>query len=668
MTGPPRIRHWRRLLLGGLVATVAALIGLYWAGRAGREPRDRDPAAAGATLGAGDTTLAGQGFDYTLNQGDQPAFRIHGARIRSDRDDNVELEEVGLTVFRADGSRYELLAETALYNRTSKDASLRGAVKLSGPNQVAFTTAGLELKRNARELTSLAPVTFEFGGDLTGKANRLKAVIPSEFFLLAGEVNVQSVGRENPISLNAQKIGYERGQGMVRAEGEVELRRGQSTLTARRLAARLTKDERGLEFVRANWEVRGTLEPRAAGEAPIRFRADTAVVEVAADGSTPEQVRMSGEPVVIETTRAGRAQILRAPEVMGRLVDGELRTAEARGGVEVRSTEPSGTRTAKAQRAEAAFVGAALFTVTLLEQVTLDDGRVRARGQRAYVDLVAERGELFGTPAHAESERGELDAPHIVSTRDQGGLLKADGGVQALLKPSAGGAAFTGTPLGAGSGPIRVEAKEAYWRDAPPTFTFLGGVRAWRGDNLLVAEQVQGNEQSGELAASGKVKTIWIPETPPASTSTAAAAGAPAAGAPAAGRGPVEVGADKLVYQRERREAVYSGSVRMEQSGRRVFCDQAQLELDDNGRIERLVCTGNARLEDPAHDRKVTGERAEYDLAAATVVVTGKPVVLTDPTRGRAEGTRLIYQLEDGGVRLLAGEGEAPPPAQGSRR
>ena len=102
--------------------------------------------------------------------------------------------------------------------------------------------------------------------------------------------------------------------------------------------------------------------------------------------------------------------------------------------------------------------------------------------------------------------------------------------------------------------------------------------------------------------------------------------------------------------------------MRLEQTGRRVFCDDAQVKLHAESRIERLVCIGNARVEDPALDRKVAGDRAEYDLVAATVVVTGNPVVLTDPTRGRAEGTRLIYQLEDGGVRLLAGEGEAAPP------
>src|SRR5690349_6746757 len=97
---------------------VGGLVGLYVFGRTGKtqdadapvsEPTD--PAASGS-----DAKVVGKGFDYTVTHGDLPAFRIRGERVRSDQNDNVELEQVGLSVYRDSKSVYEVFGESAHYN------------------------------------------------------------------------------------------------------------------------------------------------------------------------------------------------------------------------------------------------------------------------------------------------------------------------------------------------------------------------------------------------------------------------------------------------------------------------------------------------------------------------------------------------------------------------
>src|SRR5262245_24103403 len=102
MAASPQVRKLQRLrhlLLAALAAAILGVVGLYMFGRAGREAPS---AQADGTAGKPGVAVAGEGFDYTLTQGDAKIFRIRGDRIRSDRDENVELEGVALT-FYADG-------------------------------------------------------------------------------------------------------------------------------------------------------------------------------------------------------------------------------------------------------------------------------------------------------------------------------------------------------------------------------------------------------------------------------------------------------------------------------------------------------------------------------------------------------------------------------------
>jgi LPS export ABC transporter protein LptC/lipopolysaccharide transport protein LptA len=652
VTASPQVRKLQRirhLLLAALAVAILGVGGLYWFGRAGR---DAAKLPADSTADHPGVSVAGEGFDYTLTQGDSKVFRIRGDRIRSDRDDNVELEGVALTFYADGGKEYTLDGRAAVYNRSTHNAHIEGPVKLSGPGGVSLETAALSLDRNGRQLQSNAPVTFQLGSDLRGEARELRAMLPREIFLLVGAVRVSGQGARAGLELEAKRVVFERKDRMLRAEGDVTLRRGASTVTAQRLSAELSEDEKHLNSLQARWEVHAELRPDAAAEAGQLGSATVAGDRLAvlfdpASGSVNrvELVAEDGGVAHLETRGAnGEVRRLDAPIVVSDLAAGVLQKAAASGGTRLQSEAADGAkRQASAASAEAFFdPRGSLATVTLAGGVTIVDDRVEARGDRAVLDESAGKAELFGKDAVAKSPRGELLAPHMVWTRANG-LVHADGGVRATLQRQAAGA-LAGTPLGGGDGPVQVEAAEALWLETPPTYSFLGAVRAWRGDNLLVADQLRGNDVEGQLTASGKVSTVWVPE--------AAAGGAPAS--------PIEVQAPQLVYRRAERYAEYSGGVRIAQEKRLLTCDAAKVTLGEGNRAERVTCDGKVTIDDPPANRKVEGQHADYDVAAKTITVTGEPVTLSDLVRGKAQGKQLIYDLAQGTIRLLSAA-EAPP-------
>jgi lipopolysaccharide transport protein LptA len=350
-------------------------------------------------------------------------------------------------------------------------------------------------------------------------------------------------------------------------------------------------------------------------------------------------------------------------------------------------------RRAHGQRADASFrPDGQIAGVTLLEQVTYGDGQVNATGDRAAMDMDAGRGDFFGNPVHVVSPRGEMRAPHVIYTSADE-LTHAVEGVRAVIQQAAD-ANLAGSVLGEGKGPVMVESAEAFWLRPQASFLFRGDVRAWRGDNILLAPELRGERlaQGDQLAAAGGVKTVWIPgqeESPPQSGTSpkpvpapapapgsARAAGAPRAagtpgGAAQTGRGgrqasgPITVLASSMLYRDGSGVLTYSGNVHVDQEGKTLACQQLDVNLDQDHKAKQMTCTGGTHLDDPAAGRKIDGETGVYRLETRKIDIFGDPVVMRDRDGNLVHGKRLRYAVDDGKVEVL-GKDEAKPPAPAS--
>jgi|CXWL01.1.fsa_nt_gi LPS export ABC transporter protein LptC/lipopolysaccharide transport protein LptA len=706
-----RRRRWLQLgALVGIVGVIAAV--LFYLAQAGRE----EPVPAGTAEAAAnpDLLLEGKGVDFSIERDGRTVFRIRGARVQQDRADNVFLQEVTVNLERENGDRYKVESGRATYNRDTGEAVLEGRVTLTGPGGLRVETSRLALGERGQVATSDQPVALRYARKLIGRAGRLAADFRRDEILLAGGVRLDSLrSAPRPFRLRTDQLRLDRAASQIRAEGAVTVGWDRNALSCERLSAVFTPDMETLRYLNAHWQVSGELFPEgiappvvasasaepAAGADAVPDGEISVAEEIAAAEAAPAAAPMAvGEPIRYQGTSlilvlddrerlerleleggAGKAQLTSTDPAKGlaRLVEastlvatfgeGELQVAETFGGSYLRETVGGGsegketvTREARADRGEARFSAAhQVSSVTLQGTVDFRQGTFQATAERADVEMDGGLIELHGTPVTLADVRGRLEAPHVVVRQDKG-LLHADQGVHARFEPGGGDGGLLGSALGASKGPILVDAVETLWYDAPRSFVFLGKVQAWQGENLLLAEQLRGDQTAGRFAASGGVKTLWYP-TNQVLGQPAATAGAPAGvvGPPE----PIEITARDLEYLESPGKLTYTGTVAARQVARTLACEQLTVDLDDERRAERLGCDGKVRLEDKAQLTVVTGDKAIYDLAAKTVVVTGQKVEMQNRGGNRVSGRELIYDTTKGTARMGVGAPTAPVAA-----
>ncbi len=670
------IARLRGALLVLMVLVAAALVGLYLFGRAGKPGAPLEDDGGGLATPEGEITLIGEGFEFTHSEGERPVFRVRGDSVRADRRGTVYLDGVGLTLYDESGTGYEVAAERASYNREQRQARLAGEVVLSGPDNTRLATRGLRMVEDGQVLISTGPVRFRWR-ELTGRAERLRIDRRRDVYTLTGDVRVESLpDAEEEVLLTAQRLFFERGSHQVQAAGDVVVVRDGDRVEAGRINAFMDEDDSQVIFLRARLDVTGDLAMSTATTAGGGEDSD-------ADGAagTPRRLRFSGrslsllrdqqgrlrnaeiegaplQPVIAETPSAdGAVQRLVAGYLVGEFRNGILTLVRAFNEPRVEELAAAGgevTRRLDGRRLEARFTAdGRMVGLTAEEDVHFRDEQVTAQGDRATFDTLEETGSFFGEPARLESERGELLAPRVDYERDSG-VLHARDGVRAVAQ-EAGAVGLGGTPLGEGEGPVRIESEEAFWRDDPRSALFRGDVRAWRGENLLLADTVRADQSTAksELIASGDVRTVWLP--------------APTDGgaAPAAASAPVEVTANTLTYTQPSEVLVYEGQVRAEQGRQVLTCRRLEVELNEAGEAEELTCSGDTRLEDRAGGNSARGERAVYDLTSRKVTMTGEPVTLRKSDGAEVQGGRVVYDLETGTAEVRgggAGAGPAGPP------
>jgi len=134
-----------------------------------------------------------------------------------------------------------------------------------------------------------------------------------------------------------------------------------------------------------------------------------------------------------------------------------------------------------------------------------------------------------------------------------------------------------------------------------------------------------------------------------------ALAGAPAGVAPA----PIQVDADEVHYQYKEHKVLFVGKplVRLTREDAVLTCRKLVAENDEQGRLQKAVCTGDVRL--VRGDRTVTCERATFEERANRVVCTGSPELRDGQTVMRGE--ELVYDLGEDKATLTGAKGTVVP-------
>lgn len=692
------VRRIRWALLALLIGLGGSLVALYLFGRAGQPARTSAGSSLEDTQTEDGVAVVGKDFVYEVDDAGRTVLRIQGASNRQDRDGRVFIEKVAITLLAKDGETFDVSAQNGTWDQTNTEAKLQGEVVARSSQGVEVRSSSFELVQRGRNLISPNAVQFRFRDLATGSAERMRANIDDKLFILAGRVRVDSVpGAAVPFWMRGQRFFLDRQKHHARTDGGALLAYGDHRLRAYRLNLWLTEDESGLQFVRAVKGVDGRIRTTggqglSAGDVHFSSRNATAVFDPT--GKDISRLELEGTPshrASLLTVAAGDPpRLLEASFITSDVHLGQIRRAEALGPVVLTELEvvppgidwgaeeareevvaedvpgleradeeledeandasalakiptgdtlpPGASRIVTGARAIGLFgKEGTLVEVGFPEGFRYRDAEQSIRGENGRFDVLNRIAEFNGKPVYLDSPKGQLQAPRVLFT-ERTGLLYGEGGCRTKLAEGAQAGALASSPLGGGDGPIWVESAEAFLRNQPRSFLFRGGVRAWQGENLLFADELQGDELAQKLTATGNVRTQWIPTTD-------------AKG----GAGPVQVSAGGMVYAQADGHLVYRGSVKALEGKRLLQCDEMTVKLNDERRAEELHCRGNTHIEDRDRGQVVDGDDARYTFGGRKVEVEGKKVQLKDAAGRTISGRRILYDFTEGTAQVQGG-------------
>jgi lipopolysaccharide export system protein LptA len=458
-------------------------------------------------------------------------------------------------------------------------------------------------------------------------------------------------GPEDPsFRLRCRRLIYEEDSHRIYAEGDVFLARQGVELRAGRITVTLSEDGSDIRFIRARFNVSASQVLGDDLQSFSRFEANELALsydEATGKISRAELDARRAEQVFIEAADATQlARRLTAPRLLVTFEDGKPDRVEAFRSVEIKEYLVFAPRVILlltcSTSAVAEIDDGRFETIWLRQGVDIHQLDMQAVGDRVVRRAEGEATEIEGDPAAIYTSRGDLVAPAI--THFGAGRALASGGVRATMTRS-GGFEMIRDAEGEES-PIRVTARDAEWDEADNSVTFSGDVRAWQGEDFIVAERLSGEEGGDRLRAERNVKTVITSRREPDADTTAEE------------MAPVEVTAGQMVYERKERVLRYFDSPIARQAGRTLSCNDLQLRFDAEEELERMVCRGGVVMEERTENRLIRGDIAVYTPGQSLLEVGGTPAFLQNPDGVEVRGSVVVYDLESGRANVRAGEVE----------
>jgi len=688
------LRLLRTVLMVSLVGFVLLVFALYRFGRAGLPGSDEfDEAQAADRRGEDTSVMAGEGFDYFITQGEKTLARIRAQRVLSENDSEVTLEAIDpIEVYREDGDVYKVSSDTGTYNFDTQGTTLTGNVLLEGPQGMELRTDGLSMGRSGNSVTSSSPVSFSMAGEFAGTAQRLIARLDRDLFKLSQGVELFSTSPDRePIRLRCKRLTFDRRQGLLHTEGDVEFSRGESWVRADRIVFYVTEDENSIRYISGRWGLRASFV-KSFGQSLVRrssVRADEFSVLLDPDTGEPLEAEILGGrdngARISMTDETSAVRVIRAPIMQARFQSGELRHVDASDHVQIHEylefAPEQSLRWACGKRAEVDFdADGEMHHAILNDRVEFRQGRSLAKGDRVEMSAEPYTVQMVGDPARFIDVQGELTAPRIAQ-QEEDGEVRATGGVRGRFDPDGGARAIS---IGGARGPMRVESAEATWDRQTPSFKFIDTVRLWQDENLLLAKEVEALTEEDLVVARGGIRMFLVQprEDDPAGEEDEEVEAETVADDEAAPQGketepseeeeegedtaalddgPVEISSRWMEYGLEAKTLFFHDNVRIQQTGRRMTCNDAEATMAEAGGLESVFCQGRATIEDSVAQRQVTGIEALYLVGSGEITFHGNPVVMTGDQGERVEGATLVYDLGSGTARVERATG--PPPA-----
>ena len=583
-------------------------------------------------------------FEDVQTIGGRMVSRIRAARVVGFTSGWSTLEGVQITIYRANGLTYELVCPQAQYNSESKEAEVKGGVRLTSSDGVEVSTA--EMHFDGGHLTNTVPVRFRIDR-WVGQGGAMDLDIEGETLHLLRKVTATMNAEKSddvPLTIDSTDALFRRRENDVTFTENVVMNRAADRLSADRMVGRFSLDRKSLLGIEGQGNIVMLMAANSLPGEDLGGRkeitSDRFYSEVSGDGQIsaihavgddgPARARLDGPPrrdIAAGAFRVG---------LFGRAV----RELKAEGQVVMIETAAE-KREVRVDRAIVAFDPARNRATSAFFEGNFKyrDPRTQASSIRAHYDLGGDRILLTAEPGFDPTvvSGGQTLKAKQIEFAPKAGTAKATGQVIAELISKGDGPSADGTNLFPGGKAVYVNSDVLLMRQSPDTAAFSGNVRAWQDTNTLFAAdlQIQGD---GLITARGNVRTVLY------NTGTEAR------------KVPMRSMSEQLIARRNERRVELLGDVTIEDESRTVTAQKATLYFDAQRKIERLVAEEKVTLNEKSSSRVGTGDKAVYLVKEKMATLDGSPATATDP-QGTISGQKIVLDLNRNRVEVLSPTG-----------
>jgi len=583
-------------------------------------------------------------FEDTQTIGGKIALHIKARRTIGLENGWYTLEDVHLTIYRNGGQTFEVTCEQAQFQRETKQAEIKGKVRLLSSDGMELATE--VLKFDGEQLGNSIPVSFKVGA-WTGAAGGMHVAVHEQTLELEGGVHASlasSKAGEPPLQVTSKKTVFHRASGEGLFDGGVLIQRAADTLKSDQVKLRVDVQKNFLTALEGDGNVHAVLS-RAGGVAgpgagdtdltAARYVAEVGpagaiqAVDIQSEG-TPAHATFSGPPQRELTARTLRLGIT---------------------GNQVTDVRAEGDAVLKELGAAPRYLQANKLSVVLdpnthqpgsallEEKLTYRDPKNTATGERATYDVAGDRVVLTAANGSAPtviSDGQSLKATTLeIAPKD--GSLKGTGNVVARLVSQKTAASASDTMMFPSSdSPVFVNSDSVTLRQATRVGIFTGNVRAFQETNSLFANELQITGAGDMIQARGNVRTILYNSRPGAAKTPTTAKG------------------DQMIGKKEDRRLDFEGHVQIVDESRTMTSEQASFFFDTKKKLERVEANRALTLVDKATGRKGNGDKAIYRTTQKLISLFGAPAVITDP-KGSFQGKEILFDLAKNKVEVASG-------------
>ena len=445
-------------------------------------------------------------------------------------------------------------------------------------------------------------------GKLKGTSRSLRYAIGSGELELEGDLRLESrpeASRDIPLIITGDRLFYHRDSGTGEVTGAPVLERGGSRAEGGRLMFILSSDRENLETAVFENGVKAVFQGPDFGDGAYRIEADEARTVLYPETLVSTHFEAKGNSrLVIAAPDGGVTRLDSDYSILYFTPEGELKDL------------------------------AAWPNVRITIDAAGDSGEPR-RFSAARVDYNHQHGALVlkkgpGRRPRADSGGLDIEADQIViHMRTEN--VEASGEVRLIMRSGE-----SGTPVGFFSGgkPVFITCGRMSTRADDRRFFFRDQVRIWQERESVSASELDILQETGRVVFRGGVHSLLFRKT----------------GDDDDEEERLEMRSDEMVFIPERNLIRYTGSGRLETQSFTLRADSLAVTLaGTGGAMDRVEAEGNVVIDQEA--RQGRGERAVYERAAATVVLTGHPV-LAERDKGETKGDKLTFYLDDGRIAI----------------